>query len=295
MSALEQTLQVVKQQAKQIQEALGEGGGVGNVLNIAQDTRAQNPQEEPKDLTKYLIDTQAPQETNPPAKRETSTGIKSLDEKIANKNLNLYDYYLARKYGGIDLNVHVNGSLDLNQKVANRTKAISDVYNSLKTLQMGDDLINDAQEQSGTFKGVKRWLNEKTLGFFSLDADEAASQTRQRNWAYLLAQSQMGGKPTQAGVEDAKKGIAFQARNASENTARLGATMRLNLKALDASIQKTRLLGAEVPANVHALREKYAAQLDYIDKHKGKIDYKAYKAYGDNVYMEFLKNQSKEQ
>ncbi|WP_240446817.1 hypothetical protein [Helicobacter pylori] len=37
-----------------------------------------------------------------------STGIKYLDNKIKNKSLNAFDYYMARKYLGMDLNANLN-------------------------------------------------------------------------------------------------------------------------------------------------------------------------------------------
>ncbi len=40
-----------------------------------------------------------------------STGIAYLDDKIKNRSITAFDYYMAKKFLGLDLNVNLNGNL----------------------------------------------------------------------------------------------------------------------------------------------------------------------------------------
>ncbi len=48
-------------------------------------------------------------ETNEPS--YLSTGIAYLDNKIKNRTITAFDYYMAKKFLGLDLNVNLNGNL----------------------------------------------------------------------------------------------------------------------------------------------------------------------------------------
>ncbi len=52
-----------------------------------------------------------------------STGIAYLDNKIKNRSITAFDYYMARKFLGVDLNVNLNGNLNL--KTENKTRLAS--------------------------------------------------------------------------------------------------------------------------------------------------------------------------
>ncbi|GAA6793053.1 hypothetical protein HpHCM62_10400 [Helicobacter pylori] len=42
-----------------------------------------------------------------------STGIAYLDDKIKNRTITVFDYYMAKKFLGLDLNVNLNGNLNI--------------------------------------------------------------------------------------------------------------------------------------------------------------------------------------
>lgn len=77
-----------------------------------------------------------------------STGIAYLDNKIKNRSITAFDYYMAKKFLGMDLNVNLNGNLSItseNQtRVKNLTSATSKIYDGLKALNLGDRLIEKA-------------------------------------------------------------------------------------------------------------------------------------------------------
>ncbi|GAA9858557.1 hypothetical protein VN0622_17810 [Helicobacter pylori] len=82
-----------------------------------------------------------------------STGIAYLDDKIKNRSITAFDYYMAKKFLGMDLNVNLNGNLDIKSenktRLASINKATQDVFDDIKALDLGDDLIKKAQDHSG--------------------------------------------------------------------------------------------------------------------------------------------------
>ncbi len=73
------------------------------------------------------------------------TGIAYLDDKIKNRSITAFDYYMAKKFLGMDLNVNLNGNLNIKSenktRLASINKATQDVFDDLKALDLGDDLI----------------------------------------------------------------------------------------------------------------------------------------------------------
>ncbi len=126
-----------------------------------------------------------------------STGIAYLDDKIKNRSITAFDYYMAKKFLGMDLNVNLNGNLNIkseNQtKIKNLTSATSKIYDGIKALNLGDRLIEKAQDNSGIFSALKRLANEKTSGLYGLNSDEAETVNALKNYSYSTAR-QMGYK-----------------------------------------------------------------------------------------------------
>lgn len=100
-----------------------------------------------------------------------STGIAYLDNKIKNRTITAFDYYMARKFLGMDLNVNLNGNLNIkseNQtRVKNLTSATSKIYDGIKALNLGDRLIEKAQDNSGIFSALKGLLMKKLTDFMA--------------------------------------------------------------------------------------------------------------------------------
>lgn len=103
------------------------------------------------------------QEDNEPS--YLSTGIAYLDDKIKNRTITAFDYYMAKKFLGMDLNVNLNGNLNIkseNQtRVKNLTSATSKIYDGIKALNLGDRLIQKAQDNSGFLARLKGLLMKK--------------------------------------------------------------------------------------------------------------------------------------
>ncbi|WP_121083025.1 Coiled-coil domain-containing protein [Helicobacter pylori] len=222
-----------------------------------------------------------------------STGIKYLDNKIKNKSLNAFDYYMARKYLGMDLNVNLNGNLNItseNQtRVKNLTSATSKVYDGLKALNLGDRLIQKAQDNSGIFSALKRFANEKTSGLIGLNSDEAETMNALKNYSYSTAR-QMGGQLTNQKIKDAEEMTKFGFRSKEENTARLGENQGRLIQILEQDINNLESLGGRADPLVMLELLKHKKRLEYIQKNQGSIKTKEYQQI--NPYREFMQNES---
>ncbi|WQS37084.1 Coiled-coil domain-containing protein [Helicobacter pylori] len=208
-----------------------------------------------------------------------STGIAYLDNKIKNRTITAFDFYMARKFLGMDLNVNLNGNLNIkseNQtKVKNLTSATNKIFDGLKALNLGDRLIEKAQDNSGIFSALKRFANEKTNGFFGLSSDEAETVNALKNYAYSTAR-QMGGQLTNQKIKDAQEMTKFGFRSKEENTARLGENQGRLIQILKQDVNNLESLGGKVPENVILELIKHKKRLEHIQKNQGKIELKEY-------------------
>lgn len=122
-----------------------------------------------------------------------STGIAYLDNKIKNRSVTAFDYYMAKKFLGLDLNVNLNGNLNLKSenktRLASINKATQDIFDDIKALDLGDDLIKKAQEHSGIINQVKLWINHKTGGLKGVDYDLAKTDNTRLSYANRVAKS----------------------------------------------------------------------------------------------------------
>ncbi len=208
-----------------------------------------------------------------------ATGIKYLDNKIKSRSLSAFDYYMARKYLGMDLNVNLNGNLNItseNQtRVKNLTSATSKIYDGLKALNLGDRLIQKAQDNSGFFSALKRFANEKTNGFFGLSSDEAETMNALKNYHYSTAR-QMGGQLTNQKIKDAQEMTKFGFRSKEENTARLGENQGRLIQILEQDINNLESLGGRASDSVMLELLKHKKRLEHIQKNQGRIKLKEY-------------------
>ncbi len=208
-----------------------------------------------------------------------STGIKYLDNKIKSRSLSAFDYYMARKYLGMDLNVNLNGNLNItseNQtRVKNLTSATNKIYDGLKALNLGDRLIQKAQDNSGIFSALKRFANEKTNGFIGLNSDEAETVNALKNYSYSTAR-QMGGQLTNQKIKDAQEMTKFGFRSKEENTARLGENQGRLIQILEQDMNNLENLGGKVPESVFLEFLKHKKRLEHIQKNQGRIKLKEY-------------------
>lgn len=208
------------------------------------------------------------------------TGIKDLDERIKNRQLSMFDYYMAKNYLGINLGVHLNGSLDLNQKIANRTKAIGAVYKTLQALDLGENIIHKVQDNSGKMNGLMRWANHKTGGVIGLDPELAQMDSAINRYIYSVADATTSGKITNQAVNDARAGADVAFRSAQENTNRINEMQNIHLTRLGQQIAEVQALGGQVPMSVYLKLAQHKARVDYINSKGGKIDIKAYDKIG---------------
>lgn len=256
------------------------------------------------DFSAYLIHkkpdlhTQESSATTQPSEGESqktprafTTGIKKLDQKIAERNLSPLDYLVARKYLGIDLNMTLNGNLNIKNdtKFSNRTQASTKIHDTLSALEQGDDLIKKAQKNSGIINGAKRALNRVTLGIFGLNKELAETDNAQETYKYSLARIlTQGGQTTESARKDAERMSAFGARSAEEITSRYNNNQRRLLTILNNQIANLEALGGQLPKETQmrilGLRDK----AQYIEKNNGKaLNLKEYNKAG-NKYGNYL-------
>ncbi|WP_187933963.1 Coiled-coil domain-containing protein [Helicobacter pylori] len=212
-----------------------------------------------------------------------STGIAYLDNKIKNRSITAFDYYMARKFLGMDLNVNLNGNLNLKTenktRLASINKATQDIFDDIKALDLGDDLIKKAQEHSGLINQVKLWINHKTRGLKGVDYDLAKTDNARLSYANRVAKTMaQGGQVTQKLRDEAKAMTMWGARSKEENTARSAQTQEMLLNSLKKNMQMLESLGGNVSPLMLAKIKEYQDKADYINETSGKIDLKKYQS-----------------
>ncbi|WP_104578683.1 hypothetical protein [Helicobacter felis] len=271
--------QELAQASAQALKNANEAAPGGTKTLIATEPEENKDQTSARDFSPYIINDEdlaqpAPQGPSAPP----STGIKELDDKIAKRQLSMFDYYLARNHLGLDLGGFLAGGLELKQKIANRTKATADVYETIRSLDLGDNIINKAQENSGTLSGLARKLNQITGGFIPLGAELAQTDTAVNQYTYATARALTGGKVTNQTLDDLKHITRFGLRGAKENTARLGETQNININYLINSMRNLQALGGNITPDMLAKLQEYKAKARYIQEKGGDIDIKEYNA-----------------
>ncbi|MFP6151795.1 Coiled-coil domain-containing protein [Helicobacter pylori] len=242
---------------------------VANHQNLANQNLANQANEPIKDL-----------ESDP---SYLSTGIAYLDNKIKNRTITAFDYYMAKKFLGMNLNVNLNGDLRIKSenktRLASINKATQDIFDDIKALDLGDDLIQKAQEHSGLINQVKLWINHKTKGLKGVDYDLAKTDNARISYANRLAKTMaQGGQVTQKLRDEAKAMTQWGARSKEENTARSAQTQEMLLNSLKKNMQMLESLGGNVSPLVLAKMKEYQDKANYINETSGKIDLKKYQS-----------------
>ncbi|NHB15290.1 Coiled-coil domain-containing protein [Helicobacter pylori] len=212
-----------------------------------------------------------------------STGIAYLDNKIKDRTITAFDYYMAKKFLGMDLNVNLNGNLNLKTdnktRLASINKATQDIFDDIKALDLGNDLIQKAQEHSGLINQVKLWINHKTRGLKGVDYDLAKTDNARISYANRVAKTMaQGGQVTQKLRDESKAMIEWGARSKEENTARITQTQEILLNSLKKNMQMLESLGGRVSPLMLAKIKEYQDKADYINETSGKIDLKKYQS-----------------
>ncbi|ANT42923.1 Coiled-coil domain-containing protein [Helicobacter pylori] len=212
-----------------------------------------------------------------------SVGIAYLDNKIKNRSITAFDYYMAKKFLGIDLNVNLNGNLNLKTenktRLASINKATQDIFDDIKALDLGDDLIKKAQEHSGLINQVKLWINHKTRGLTGVDYDLAKTDNARISYANRAAKTMaQGGQVTGKLRDEAKAMTMWGARSKEENTARIAQTQEMLLNSLKKNMQMLESLGGSVSPLMLAKMKEYQDKADFINETSGKIDLKKYQS-----------------
>ncbi|RVZ59382.1 Coiled-coil domain-containing protein [Helicobacter pylori] len=212
-----------------------------------------------------------------------STGIAYLDNKIKNRTITAFDYYMAKKFLGMDLNMNLNGNLQIKSenktRLASINKATQDIFDDIKALDLGDDLIKKAQEHSGLINQFKLWINHKTRGLKGVDYDLAKMDVAKNSYSNRVAKvNAQYGQVTQKMRDQAAEMVNFGARSKEENTARISQMQETLLNSLRKNIQMLESLGGNLSPSMLVAIKKYQDKADYINETSGKIDLKKYQS-----------------
>ncbi|UOR60027.1 Coiled-coil domain-containing protein [Helicobacter pylori] len=217
-----------------------------------------------------------------------STGIAYLDDKIKNRSITAFDYYMAKKFLGLDLNVNLNGNLNIKSenktRLASINKATQDIFDDIKALDLGDDLIQKAQDHSGILNQVKLWINHKTGGLKGVDYDLAKTDNARLSYANRVAKTMaQGGQVTQKLRDEAKNMTNWGFRSKEENTARATQTQEILLNSLRKNLQMLESLGGSISPLMLAKIKEHQDKADYINETSGKIDLKKYQSLAEGL------------
>ncbi|WP_187932399.1 Coiled-coil domain-containing protein [Helicobacter pylori] len=212
-----------------------------------------------------------------------STGIAYLDNKIKNRSITAFDYYMAKKFLGLDLNVNLNSNLNLKTenrtRVANINKATQNIFDDIKALDLGNDLIQKAQEHSGLLNQVRLWINKKTRGLIGVDYDLAKTDNARISYANRVAKIHaQGGQLTQKLRDQVQAMTAWGARSKEENTARISQTQETILNSLKKNMQMLESLGGSVSPLMLVKMKEYQDKANHLNETRGKIDLKEYQS-----------------
>ncbi|MGN8501543.1 Coiled-coil domain-containing protein [Helicobacter pylori] len=212
-----------------------------------------------------------------------STGIAYLDKKIKNRSITAFDYYMAKKFLGLDLNVNLNGNLNIKSenktRLASINKATQDIFDDIKALDLGDDLIQKAQKHSGLINQAKLWINHKTKGLKGVDYDLAQTDNARNTYYNRVAKIRaQGGQVTQALRNETKESLEWGARSKEENTARITQTQGVLLNSLRKNLQMLESLGGNVSPLVLAKIKEYQGKINYANERDGNIDLQKYQS-----------------
>ncbi len=211
------------------------------------------------------------------------TGIDYLDDKIKNRSITAFDYYMAKKFLGMDLNVNLNGNLYIKSenktRLASINKATQDIFDDIKALDLGDDLIKKAQDHSGIINQVKLWINHKTGGLKGVDYDLAKTDNARLSYANRVAKTMaQGGQVTQKLRDEAKAMTSWGFRSKEENTARATQTQEMLLNSLRKNLQMLESFGGSISPLMLVKIKEHQGKIDYINETRGKIDLKKYQS-----------------
>ncbi|GAA9440897.1 hypothetical protein BTM432_14620 [Helicobacter pylori] len=217
-----------------------------------------------------------------------STGIAYLDNKIKDRSITAFDYYMAKKFLGLDLNVNLNGNFTIKSenktRLASINKATQDIFDDIKALDLGDDLIKKAQEHSGIINQAKLWINHKTGGLKGVDYDLAKTDNARLSYANRVAKTMaQGGQVTQKLRDEAQAMTSWGFRSKEENTARATQTQEILLNSLRKNLQMLESLGGSVSPLMLAKIKEHQDKADYINETSGKIDLKKYQKLAEGL------------
>lgn len=183
----------------------------------------------------------------------------------------------------MDLNANLNGNLKIKSenktRLASINKATKDIFDDIKALDLGDDLIKKVQEHSGLINQVKLWINHKTKGLKGVDYDLAKMDVAKNTYSNRVAKiNAQGGQVTQKMRDQAADMVNFGARSKEENTARIVQMQETLLNSLRKNVQMLESLGGSVSPLILEKMKKYQDKAEYINDTSGKIDLKKYQS-----------------
>ncbi|AFI05224.1 hypothetical protein [Helicobacter cetorum] len=220
------------------------------------------------------------------------TGIARLDQKIAQNKLDALDYLVAKKYLGIDLNVTLNGNLNLKNDMTlkNPSKPIEAINANADSIDGAIRFLKTADNQAGILYGANKFLNKISYGLLGMTHGNSKLQQSENNMVALVAKSNAGGKPpSEYDKRDAKDSIALWFRGQKE----LGSKTAQLLQALVDKNKNadTRLLALNGINPKEFQAKNYAALkiVEMLNKNEGNYNTKELENTYNNAYSNYMK------
>lgn len=170
------------------------------------------------------------------------TGIEYWDKK---EEITPYDAYLAKKFNDITF----TGRLDINAntKTQSVTKLMNDISDNLAGLENAEKYLDLGESEAGFWSGVGRKLNKWSGGVVGIGDKNARMQTIGQKVLYDYGKAQVGGRPSNAAIEDAKAGFGGEFKSSQELAKRTGEMMGTMITALEAKMDQLERQGQPIP------------------------------------------------
>lgn len=218
------------------------------------------------------------------------TGVAYIDDKIKNRELSVYEAYLANKYLGIDFGNFASARLKADVKQTNLTQTTKELGLMLNALANSEEVLKRSNK-TGTWNGLLTWLNQASNGFIGLDEERAKLHAAGLQTAYAAADAMNNGKATNESRREARETFGVGFRDQDEVVARTAQAREAMLNRIESLLADLQAKGGNLELNKSMATEilKQRAKQDYLNyrmhyEDNGNFDYEKYQ---NSIYQDF--------
>ncbi|WP_104748948.1 hypothetical protein [Helicobacter cetorum] len=222
------------------------------------------------------------------------TGLEYLDNKLKNKSLSMFDYYMAKKYLGLDLNVNLQGNLNIKNDTTlkNPAKPLEAINANMDTLDSAMRFLKSADTNAGIGYGVNKFLNKVSFGILPMTHAKSQMHMAENNLETNYAKTLAGGKPPAVyDKEQAKDIIGSKFRGQNELGSKISQLMQSVVENnLNVDSRLLALNGIN-PIEFKAKNFAYYNLFKTINNNKGRYDKKTLEKTYNKAYSQYLQNE----